>query len=187
MDEKYGLYGVGLAQPALQDDADDEFMTRRDNEIQIHNFYRHKQRIPLCLDHCGADRAGFVVPERDRIGYVLDLFINRDNALMVKFRLTPKHAAYNRVHDGLTKRSEAWGLSVWVERRQNRHTGAVSKTLTHVALTLDPRFAEHRSYMYRYALNENLINDVILGQFYWPGDGACYGAREFKRKLLGMS
>jgi hypothetical protein len=183
---RYGLYGVGLAQPALQDDVLDEFLTRADKEVQIREFYRKRQRIPLCLDHCHADRAGFVVPERDRIGYVLDLFINRDNAMMVKFKLDNTHPAYVQIYDGINQRREAWGLSVWVERLQNRRTGQVSKALTHVALTLDPRFADYNTYMYQYSLNEDTINNVIARQFYKQRDGYCFATAELKRKLAGM-
>ena len=185
-DRSYGLYGVGLAQPALQDDVLDEFLTRADKEVQIRDFYRHRQRIPLCLDHCHADRAGFVVPERDRIGYVLDLFINRDNAMMVKFKLDNRHPAYVQIYDGINKRREAWGLSVWVERSQSRRTGRVTKALTHVALTLDPRFADYNTYMYQYSLNEDTINNVIARQFYRHKDGYCFATADLKRKLQGM-
>lgn len=186
MSDKYGLYGVGLAQPAVKDDVYDEYLTRADNERQILQFYRTKRKIPLCLDHGDGDRPGYIVPERDRIGYVLDLFIGRQNALMAKFKLSNKHEAYNRIHDGITERHEPWGLSVWIERLEDRTTGRVVKKLTHIALTLDPFFADYNSYMYRYSLNENLINNAILGDLYWPGAGCCYGTREFKKKLLGM-
>lgn len=183
---EYGLYGVGLAQPALTDDVDDEFLNRADKETQIRHFYTRKLRIPLCLDHCNADHVGFVVPEHERIGYVLDMFIGRDDALMVKFKLNNNHPAYNKIHDGLTKRHEAWGLSVWVDRYRDGWSGRVTKKLTHVALTLDPRFADYDTYMYKYSLSENLINNEILGRFYKQGQGGCYATKELKKKLLGM-
>lgn len=185
--KRYGLYGVGLAQPALKDDVLDEFLTRADKEVQIREFYRKQLRIPLCLDHCHADRAGFVVPERDRIGYVEDLFINRDDGMMVKFKLDNGHPAYAQIYNGMVDRREAWGLSVWVDRYQNRKTGKVTKLLTHVALTLDPRFADYKTYMYQYSLNNDTMNNVIARQFYRSGDGGCFATAEFKKKLVGMS
>ena len=186
MNEKYGLYCVATLHPPLSDDTDDEFFTRAEKEAQIKAFYREKQRIPLCIDHCNADTPLFVVPARERIGYVLDLFINRDDAMMVKFRLSNKHPAYKQIYDGITQRREKWGVSVWIDRLQNRSTGQVTKKLTHVALTLDPRFADYNTFTHKYALNENMINTYIASQFYRCREHKCFAAKEFKRKLWGM-
>lgn len=185
--EKGGLYCVATLQPCLQGiDQDDEFFTRLEKEAQIARFYRQQKKIPLCIDHCNAQEWNFVVPERERIGYVLDLFINKDNAMMVKFRLDPKHKAYGQIYDGVARKKQAWGVSVWIERLQDRETGKVSKELTHVALTTIPRFADYGTYMHRYAVTEPKIDAIISREFYFKGWGHCYAAPQFEQQILGM-
>jgi hypothetical protein len=186
--EKGGLYCVATLQPNLHGiDKDDEFFTRQEKEGQIQRYYRQRKRIPLCVDHCDAEVWNFVVKERDRIGYVLDLFIGRENAMVVKFRLDPKHAAYAQIYNGMVHRKEAWGVSVWIERLEDPLTGQVTKELTHVALTTTPRFAKYGTYMHRYALTEDKINNIIAREFYFPGQAHCYASREFQTKLQGAA
>lgn len=188
IDEKGGLYCVATLHPPPQkyNDVYDEFFTRAEKEEQILRFYREKHRVPLCIDHCNADEPLFFVPHGERIGYVLDLFINRNNAMMVKFKLSNKHQAYKHIYDGINYRRESWGVSVWIDRLADRRTKKMTKRLTHVALTLDPRFAEYDTYTHQYALNEDIINSVISREFYKSGDGDCFASKELKRKLWGM-
>ena len=187
--EKGGLYCVATLQPNLQGiDLDDEFFTRAEKEAQIERFYRQQKRIPLCIDHCNAQEWNFVVPERERIGYVLDLFIGANNDMMVKFRLDPKHKAYAQIYNGIAHKREAWGVSVWIERLQDRNDSRkVTKELTHVALTTIPRFADYGTYMHRYAVTEPKIDAIIAREFYFKGFGRCYASPQFERQLQGVS
>lgn len=158
------------------------FFTRAEKERQIDAFYAERQEIPLCIDHCGAATCGFVVPERERIGRVVDLFNDARGRLMVKLKLDNRHAAYARIHRGMQLRGERWGVSVWIDRDARGN-----KRLTHVALTTDPAFAALDTFLQSEAVEEWALDREIVRRHYrGRGHGQCYAAPAFEKRLAGI-
>lgn len=163
------------------------YFSRPDKESQIRKFYRERLNVPLCLDHCGGESAGVVVSPEERIGRVLDLFINRNGEMMAKLKLDDRHPAYRKIKDGIHSKGEKWGVSVWIQHVKNLETGRISKELGHVALTTDPLFAEHNTFLHWYGVQESGIDKMIAKDFYHEGVGQSFSAREMKLKLEGIS
>lgn len=159
---------------------DGSLFTRQEKEKQILDFYRNKKAIPLCIDHCGADHCHFIVPEKERIGYVDDLFIGKKGDLMVKLSLDMNHPYFPRISQGLRK--EPWGVSVWIEHNKYYNT----KELTHVALTTDPYFGPQGTYLHKFDIGERGVYRAIAKDYYQEGCGECFATKELKKKLNGM-
>jgi hypothetical protein len=159
------------------------YLTRAQKEEAILDFYREKQCIPLCIDHCNADKAGFVVPEGERIGRVVDLFNNEKGEMMVKLCLDQKHRSFRTIERGIWVLKEKWGVSMWVD--WNTQTG--KKYLTHVALTKDPMFASHNTFLGTHGLFEDAVDRSIARHYYKEKRGLCFAAPEFRSKLRGMT
>jgi hypothetical protein len=158
-----------------------DFFTRKEKEKQVIAFYRKKQKIPLCIDHCGANSCHFVVPDKERIGYVDDLFIGKKGDLMVKLSLDNKHAYFPRISQDIHS-GKSWGVSVWIENNRTLK----NKELTHVALTTDPYFASRNTFLHKFDFNDRNIMRAIGRQYYKEGEGECFATREFKQKLHSM-
>lgn len=160
--------------------------TREEKERVVRDFYDKRQHIPLCLDHCGATRGGFVVPQEQRIGRVVDLFTDRHGQLLVKLHLSGGTPAFQQItretHQGVP-----WGVSVWLDVLRDRPGGTISeKRLTHVALTKDPYFARHNTFMRDWSPSESGIDALVhkMG-LYEEGAGECFAGEPFKAKLKG--
>jgi hypothetical protein len=184
------MYRLATLHPNLQEAKSEHydglFFTKRDKEKQIREFYQKKQEIPLCIDHCGAETCGFIVPEKERIGTVVDLFNNKRGEMMVKFKLDNNHPAYQQINQGINLKGEKWGVSVWIENARNRRLGTTDKQLTHVALTTDPFFASHGTFLHRYAIDEKGIDKEIARIYYDEKSDECFASDELKRKLQGV-
>jgi len=181
------MYYVARLHPDLRETWDKSykggFFTRAEKEKQILEFYREKQSIPLCIDHCGATTCGFVVPETERIGRVVDLFNNEKGEMMVKMQLDDNHREYPRIRRGMALQGERWGVSVWIDKWSQ--TG--KKVLSHVALTTDPLFASYDTFlMPPHSLFEHFVDREIAKQYYREKRGLCFAAPEFRKKLEGM-
>lgn len=178
------MYCVATLHPDLVEarhpDYHGGFFTEREKRRLIRKFYKQKLEIPLCIDHCGAQTCGFVVPDSERIGHVVDLFNGRDGQLMVKMKLDNRHPAYARINRGMEIYKELWGVSVWIDFY---NTGR--KELTHVALTTDPLFASQGTWIHARGLEERLMDEVIAKHFYKHGDKHCYATPEFEKRLSG--
>src|SRR5687768_6379890 len=79
------------------------FFTEKEKKKQIIDFHKNKSKkgIPLCIDHCNANKCGFVVPEKERIGNVTGLFNGKEGQMFVKFKLDNKHEAYSLINKGI--------------------------------------------------------------------------------------
>lgn len=161
--------------------------TRAEKEQVIDAFYKGRQTIPLCLDHCGASQGGFVVPEDQRIGQVVDLFNDRHGQMMVKLHLSAQSPAFSQITRE-THQGQPWGVSVWLDvLRDGRGGPIIEKRLTHVALTRDPYFAHHNTFMRDWSPSEGGIDAFVLKhKLYSEGEGECYAAEAFKGKLKGV-
>jgi hypothetical protein len=157
------------------------FFTRKEKRQLIRKFYAKRLEIPLCIDHCGAVTCGFVVPESERIGRVCDLFNGEQGQLMVKLKLDNTHPAYARINRGFDIYKEAWGVSVWIDFY---NTGR--KELTHVALTTDPLYASHGTWLHKWGLEEHVMDGYVADHFYKAGQGQCYAAPDYRRRLSGI-
>jgi hypothetical protein len=176
------MYLVSVLHPVLPRGQRGGFFSRRQKVKQILDFYRNHEVIPLCVDHCNAQEPGFVVPERERVGVVNDLFINARGQMMVKLCLDQAHPFYARMNQGRHMRGEAWGVSMWVDKYING-----DKRLSHVALTRDPRFAAHDTWFHDWGLDARAVDRVIAQKYYRAGEGLCFAAGEFKTRLRGMA
>jgi len=157
------------------------FFTQEEKRRLIREFYEKRLEIPLCIDHCGATTCGFVVPEAERIGRVCDLFNDEKGQLMVKLKLDNSHHAYARINRGIDLHKELWGVSVWIDYYD---TGR--KALTHVALTTDPLFAAHGTWLHQRGLEDHVMDRHILRHFYKQGRGQCYTAPDYQHRLAGI-
>jgi hypothetical protein len=184
------MYRLATLHPNLQEASSEHydglFFTKAEKEKQIRDFYQKKQEIPLCIDHCGADTCGFIVPEDERIGSVVDLFNNKRGEMMVKFKLDNNHPAYRLINQGIDLNGEKWGVSVWIETKRNLRMGTTDKQLTHVALTTDPFFASHGTFLHRYAIDEKALDREIARIYYDERNTECYASAEFKDRLRGI-
>lgn len=187
-------YHLAKLHPNLVDDRDAAnhqglLLTREEKERVVNDFYTRKQHIPLCVDHCNATRGGFVVPEHERIGQVLDLFNDKHGQMLVKFKLDGEHPSFKPLIQGMHSQKEQWGVSVWVDvARQGGPGGPITgKNLTHVALTRDPYFAHHNTFMRDWSDTESGIDRLIAKKhLFTEGDGECFASQSLKDKLKGV-
>ncbi len=178
--------------PNLVDDRDSRhqglLLTRQEKERVISDFYAQQQHIPLCVDHCNATRGGFVVPPEERIGRVLDLFNDRHGQMLVKFQLDGTHPTFSPLMRGMHELGEQWGVSVWIDVARDGRTGSIKdKQLTHVALTQDPYFANHNTFLRDWSPTSTGIDSLIVKKaLYSEGQGECYATDALKAKLKGV-
>ena len=158
-----------------------DWLSRAAKERVVNRFYQEKQRIPLCIDHRDIGAFGHV-KEGNRVGQVKDLFINGQGELMMSCELFNHHrAAYKEVNQGIFRDKKLWGVSVGMANTK-RGDGTKSRNLVHVALTSDPAFAAHDTFVTHWGLNEKKLNKVIAGQM--KGDGLY--RPELLHKLEGV-
>lgn len=186
-------YHLAKLHPNLVDDRDPRhqglLLTRAEKERVIQDFYAHQQHIPLCFDHCGATQGGFVVPQKDRIGRVLDLFNDRHGQMLVKFQLDGEHPTFSPLMRGLHQEGERWGVSVWIDvARAGGPQGPITqKQLTHVALTQDPYFANHNTFLRDWSPTPTGIDKLVVEKgLYQAGVGECHAGEPFLAKLKGV-
>ena len=168
-----------------------EWLTQKEKVKVIDDFYRKKSKVngsegsyggeilPLCLDHAGGDDYGFgfVVPSTKRIGRVIDLFNDRKGHLIAKCVLYDYNDTATDIAQGMGKRKEKWGVSVWVDMNLPQGRGGpIIKELTHVAMTKDPNFAKDNSFIHHWGLSEEAVNKVLFKEYYTKGDGLCYAS-----------
>jgi len=155
--------------------------TADEKKRTIREFYTFNEVIPLCIDHCGAETCGFVVPDQERIGTVQDLFNNERGELMVVLKLDQKHPAFKQINRGLWMQKQPWGVSVWIDRYQSGR-----KKLSHVALTTDPHFANYDTFLDKWAVEEWAIDSEVYRNYYKKGRGQCFASTQFVKKMAGI-
>lgn len=170
---------------AESEDYNGTWFSSKDMARQIKRFYEGRYMIPLCIDHRDVNKFGFVRPD-DVVGRVLDLFCNKENELMVKCQLDPKHAGYREVTQSIfnpcADKREKWGVSVGIALRLNEN-GKRQRNLVHVALTTDPGFAAYNTYLFKWALSEDVMNVSIARDYI---EGAKVLTPEFAAKIKGI-
>jgi hypothetical protein len=156
-----------------------DYLSLKDQEKVIRDFYTQERDIPLCIDHLGIDSTGFVRHE-DRVGRVVDLFTNKDHELMVKCQLFPEHEAYYTVNHSIFHEKKKWGVSVGLANLKDPEKGTIlEKNLVHVALTTDPAFGAQNSYLFDWGLFEEDIDRKIAQKYV----GSGYTSDVFKKKM----
>jgi hypothetical protein len=170
------LYKVGNLGP---------WLSEREKRAVIDQFYTEgASRIPLSLDHRNAGRFGFISHE-DVIGHVLDLYNNQQGDLMVKCRLERAHPDYLGILSGIYDKQQRWGVSVGLAQGTDGEGGR-AKRLVHVAFTPDPGFAAYDTHLFRYHLDEDVLNAAIARDWYKAGEGRAYASPVFDEKLKRM-
>lgn len=160
-----------------------DYLSVKDQERVIRDFYEQERDVPLCKDHMGTDSTGFVRYD-DRIGRVVDLFTNKDHELMVKCQLYPEHNAYNEVNRSIFNEGKKWGVSVGLANLKDPHNGTVlEKNLVHVALTMDPAFGSQNSYLFDWGLFEDDVDRKIAQKY--VGNG--YASDVFRKKMANAA
>lgn len=156
-----------------------DYLSVKDQERVIQDFYANERDIPLCIDHLGIDSTGFVRHE-DRVGRVVDLFTNKDHELMVKCQLFPEHKAYYEVNESIFKEGKKWGVSVGLANLKDPQKNTIlEKNLVHVALTTDPAFGAQNSYLFDWGLFEEDVDRKIAQKYVGTG----YASEAFKKKM----
>lgn len=163
-----------------------EWMTKVEKRDAILKFYKTRQHIPLSIDHTAPKTFGCAIPPKERVGRVLDLFNDRHGDLIAKCVIDRESGAVNRLNSGTYLRGEKWGVSVridWIISYGLDGMGHVDKTLTHVALTLDPFLAKEGTYVHHWHTNERVVDKTIHEKYYREGDGECFAAPELLQKI----
>lgn len=168
-------------------DYDGYWQSEAEKEATIDHFYSERPSIPLSLDHRNTGTFGFIRHD-DVCGEVLDLYKNRDGYMVVKARLSPDHPAYQEVNHGINSKKENWGFSVGLAQLPGDGTiGGQQRKLMHVALTNDPGFADHDTFIDAWSVNEDRLNAIIARDHYRPGEaGRAYASPVFDEKLKRM-
>jgi hypothetical protein len=176
------MYYLATLHPQLKKRNRYGYFSRREMERQVLDFYHNKEYVPICIDHCGASTAGFVVPREERVGAVEDLFINQRGQMMVKMKLDPTHGEYPRLCQSLDNPAHHWGVSVWIDQ-----IAPGNKKLTHVALTDDPYFAQDNTFVHAgTSIGTRPMDRIIHEKYYSEGEGLCFASKELKEKLYCM-
>ncbi len=160
------------------------FLSEKEKRATIDTFYEEARGIPLSLDHRNCGRFGFIKPS-DVIGQVLDLYNNERGDLMVKCVVSRDHPSYGEILAGCFGGQQRWGVSVGLAHGEDNE-GRRAKRLVHVAFTPDPGFADYDTYLFRYHVNEDVLNARIATDFYKAGVGRSYAAAQFDEKLKRM-
>jgi len=155
------------------------WLSKINKENIINRFYKEKNNIPLCIDHRDIGKFGFV-KYNNIVGNVIDLFNNKDGELMIKCKINNEHPSFPEITQGIFKKKEKWGVSVGLINNSD------SKSLVHVALTTDPGFANHNTFLFKYSLTEDIINKVIAREYYNENNKNTYATDEFRAKLKSI-
>lgn len=162
------------------------WLSEKEKRETIDRFYSEgATRIPLSLDHRNSGNLGYI-PHGDVIGQVLDLYNNQHGDLMVKCVLNAKHPQYGALLQGIFfEPQQRWGVSVGLAQGHDAE-GARAKRLVHVAFTADPGFAAYDTHLFRYHLNEQMLDAAIARDYYRAGVGRSYASAQFDEKLKRM-
>jgi hypothetical protein len=169
---------------------DKVFYTEEEKRIQIEKFYRDNEFIPLNVDHKSTlDQDGFNhVAEEDCVGRVVDLFNSKDGKMMLKMQLDMTHPFYSEINKSIFEKNEKWGVSVWIEgvRDPVNHDRYSYKKLAHVALTKDPLFSEHGTFLHDWQLLEPRVDHAIATKYCTMDGNGSFSAGRLKDKLKGV-
>lgn len=183
------MYFLATLHPALEETKKEgyngKWLTLKEKKAVIDDFYAAQRALPLRMEH-GELAYGNTVPPEERVGKVMDLFLDKVGNIVAKCHLTEKEAVQQVGSDGVKKKAK-WGVSVWLDLYYPRgEQGPCEKKLTHVAMTTDPWFAEHHTYIHHWAVSEKGIDAQLAQDYYREGDGECYVKGPLTEKLKGI-
>jgi hypothetical protein len=165
------------------------WLNRFEKEQQISRFYRENLRIPLNIDHRGADATGFIAgsekESNTNMGHVVDMFNDRNGDLMIKCLLRSDHPAYRQINQSMCHEQAKWGVSVWLTHQHPKGfmRGPILKNIAHVALTTDPALAAQDTFLLKWALNEDYMDAEIRRSYYAENDWRCFFDGPLKKKM----
>lgn len=155
----------------------------------VRSFYQEKKKVKLSLNHRDLQPGGLVKPGNE-IGEVCDLFIDKDNELVVKCKLSNQNrAAYQEVNGSMSEKGgKPWGVSVGIANIKDQAGIIRSRNLVHVALTQDPGFGDYHTFISHRGLHEDDIDRVILKKYGRGGAdlNQLFVMGSLKNKLEGM-
>ncbi len=188
------MYLLAKLHPHLEKTEEENYvgpwLSRKAKEEIITRFYKEKKCIPLCIDHRDRDRLGYIKHE-NVVGRVCDLFIDKNDELIMKCEVesAPEHKGYQEIVNGMFMKREKWGVSVGLVKMSDPSTGnVVSRNLVHVALTTDPGFARHGTFITKWALSDDAINRVITRDYMNDREALnkVYAVGPLQEKLQGI-
>ncbi len=184
-----GSYFIAKAHPSLSETEEKDYIgpwfNRNDKIRQVDRLYeKNPLEIPMGLDHRDADKFG-LIKENDILGRVIDLFMNKDQELMVKFEIfDDHHEKYKELNQQLCyNKNLRWGVSVGIMITRNED-GSPFRNLAHMALTTDPYFADYNTYIFHWHTNEDILNATINRSFLKDAD---YATEPFREKIKGIN
>ena len=163
-----------------------EWMTKEEKKDAILKFYKQKQTIPVSFDHMTSKEYGAAIPKNERVGRIVDLFIDADGDLIAKCCIDKENSsAINRLNKGAYADGKKWGVSVRIDWCMPGGTagGRIDKMLTHVAITETPYLADYGSYIHHWHNNEKVVDRAIQKEYFREGHGHCFATPTLIEKI----
>ena len=186
------IYFLCTLQCDLEETRDKDYVggwfTIAEKKALIDTFHSRKQHIPISFDHTAEKEFGSLIPKHERVGHVVDLFVDRAGDLIAKCTVDDDNGAVKRLTKGTYIDGEQWGVSVRIDWSMPHGTGGgrIDKTLTHVALTTTPYLSD-TSYIHHWSVNERAVDRTIANEYFKAGDGHCYAAEPLVARLGAMA
>lgn len=148
---------------------------------------KNNQPIAISFDHTADKTYGSFIPKQERVGHVMDLFVDRDGDLIAKCVVDDENGAVRRLTKGTYVDGEKWGVSVRIDWSMPYGTagGRIDKVLTHVALTTTPYLSD-TSYIHHWSPSERAVDRLIGREYFKEGDGHCYAAGALLENLRSL-
>lgn len=165
-----------------------EWMTKAEKKDAILKFYKQKQNIPVSFDHTAPTGYGMTIPQQERVGRIVDLFMDADGDLVAKCFVDHESGAITKLNRGAYRDGKKWGVSLridWCMPDGTAAGGRIDKSLTHVAITETPFLADHGSYIHHWHNNEEVVDRAIQKDYYKEGHGHCFAAPQLVEKIIG--
>jgi hypothetical protein len=177
------MYILAKVHPELQqqDNPGGNWLNNRtEREKEIERFYEQKSELPLDLNHQDIGRYG-LVPYKNRVGRVVDLFNNAEGELMMKAYVDLKHANSPQIKQWMQDHKKPLGVSPGVCQTPDgrRH-------LVHVALTQDPAFARYGTYVQQWSRDEEAMDREIALKYYNETPQQFYAHQSLRDRLKSM-
>lgn len=187
---KNKIYIIGTCQPILKNvdnDLNKRFLNKEDKYEVITDFYSTKTHSPSSLPPiCIGNHAnghmygyGFVVPESERTGKVLDLLTDEKGHYIIIAEIDITKET-EHVIKGL-KEGNKIGLSVAIDGI-TYPSGTQYKKLTHVAVLKDAAFIEEGSYIHHWGNTIGAVDKRIKSEYFSEGKEDCYAHPSVKHR-----
>jgi hypothetical protein len=176
------MYIFAKVHPELDasDNPGNFWLNKAEREQEIQRFYEQKAEIPLDLNHTDIGRYG-LVPHKNRVGRIVDLFNNAEGELMMKAHINLKHANSDQIKQWMSDKQRPLGVSPGV-----CNTPQGTRHLVHVALTQDPAFSRYGTYVDSWAINEKDLDRQIAHKYYREEPQQFYTHDTVRERLKSM-